>query len=84
MAGRCEQVIFVIALEWLHLTYHQKIERGAVLRHGAALLCSVIGAIWISPTSLVILVLIAAIFPAYAVVDAKRRHMSSQDAASSL
>lgn len=76
-------VMFVIALEWLHLTYHQKIERGAVLRHGAALLSLVIGAIWISPSSLVIVVLIAAIFVAYAVVDAKRRHMSSQDAAGS-
>ena len=29
-------VVFVIALEGLHLTYHQKSERGAVLRHGAA------------------------------------------------
>jgi len=69
-------IVFVIALEWLHLTYHQKIERGAVLRHGAALLSFVIGAIWISPSSLVIVILIAAIFAAYAVVDAKRRHMS--------
>ncbi len=44
-------VMFVIALESLHLTYHQKIERGAVLHHGAALLSFVIGAIWISPSS---------------------------------
>ena len=73
-------VVFVIALEWLHLTYHQKIERGAVLRHGAALLCFVIAALWISPSSLVVLVLITTIFVAYAVVDAKRRHMSSPHA----
>ena len=44
-------VVFVIALEWLRLTYHPQTERRAVLRHGAALLSFVIGAIWISPSS---------------------------------
>ena len=47
-------VVLVIALIWLHVTYHQKAGRGAVLRNGAILLCFIIGALWISPSSVAV------------------------------
>lgn len=70
-------IVFVIALELLHVTYHRKIERNAVIRRGAALLFVFVGVLWISSSSLVAVVLIAALFSAYAVVDARRRNKLS-------
>lgn len=72
--------MFVIALELLHLTYHPQTERGAVLRHGAALLCFVLIALWVSPSSLALIVLTAVLFGANTVTDARRRHMSDRTA----
>jgi low temperature requirement protein LtrA len=64
---------FVVALELLHLTYHRKVERGPLLRNAAILFALVIGATVLSPSSLISLLAMAAIFVAYAVRDAARR-----------
>ena len=55
-------------------------DRGAVLRHGAALSCFVMIALWVSPSSLARIVLTAAFYGAYAITDARRRHMSDRTA----
>jgi len=69
-------VVFVIALEWLHLTYYPKTERRQLLRNGVALLCVVIVAIWLSPSIEVTILSLAAIFVIYTVNDAIRRRGS--------
>jgi low temperature requirement protein LtrA len=67
-------ILFVIALELLHLNYHHKSERGAVLRNGVILLGAVGLATWLSPSHQVILLALAVIFVGYAINDAIRRH----------
>ena len=64
---------FVVALEFLQRTYHSKAERGPLLRNAAVVIALVIIGIAISPSSLIALLATAAMFVAYAVLDAVRR-----------
>ena len=64
---------FAVALELLQHTYHSKAERIPLLRNAAFVIALVIAVIAISPSSLITLLAMAAIFVAYAVLDAVRR-----------
>jgi low temperature requirement protein LtrA len=64
---------FVVALELLQHTYHSKAERTPLLRNAAVVIALVIVGIAISPSSLVTLLAMAALFVAYVVLDAARR-----------
>ena len=64
---------FVVALELLQHTYHSKAERAPLLRNAAFVIALVIAGIAISPSSLVTLLAMAALFVAYVVLDAARR-----------
>jgi len=64
---------FVVALELLQHTYHSKSERLPLLRNAAFVIVLVIAVIAISPSILITLLAIAAVFVAYAALDAARR-----------
>jgi low temperature requirement protein LtrA len=67
-------LVFLIALELLHLIYHPKTERAQVIRNGAIVLALVLAVLLLSPTHLVTILAITAIFVAYTSADAVRRH----------
>ena len=64
---------FVVALELLHLSYHPKAEWRPLLLNAAILFALVIAGIALSPSSLITLLAMAAVFVAYASLDARRR-----------
>lgn len=64
---------FVVALELLQHTYHSKSERAPLLRNAAFVVALVIAVIAISPSSLITLLAMAAVFVAYAALDEVRR-----------
>ena len=64
---------FVVALELLHISYHPKGEWGPLLLNAVIVLALVIVGIALSPSSLITLLAMAAVFVAYATLDAKRR-----------
>ena len=64
---------FVVALELLHHSYHSTAERTPLLRNAAIVIVLVIAGITLSPSSLITLLVMAAVFVAYALLDAARR-----------
>ena len=65
---------FVVALQLLHHSYHSAAERALLFRNAAIVIVLVVAGIALSPSSLVTLLVMAALFVAYAALDAARRH----------
>jgi low temperature requirement protein LtrA len=69
---------FVVALELLQHTYHSKAERTPLLRNAAFVIVLAIVGVTISPSSLITVLAMAALFVAYVALDAARRRKVSK------
>ena len=65
--------VFLIALQLLLQIYHQKTERGPLLRNAAITFVLTVAALAVAPTNLTMLLAMSGIFVIHAVTDARRR-----------